>query len=59
MAFDKKAYDKEYEKKKLVMVMVRLNKQSDSDIIDAIGDKNRAGNIKRLVRIGIGKTKEE
>lgn len=54
MAFDKKAYDKEYEKKKLVMVMVRLNKQSDSDIIDAIGDKNRAGNIKRLVRMGMG-----
>lgn len=54
MAFDKKAYDKEYEKKKLVRVMVRLNKQSDSDIIEAIGDNNRAGNIKRLVRMGMG-----
>ena len=53
-----RTYQNEYAKRALVRVNVKLHKQKDSDIIEAIGD-NRAGNIKRLVRIGIGKTKEE
>jgi hypothetical protein len=38
------------------MVMVKLHKDKDKDIIEALGD-NRAGNIKRLVRVGLGKIK--
>lgn len=48
-----RAYQNEYAKKTLVMVTVKLHKHKDSDIINAIGD-NRAGNIKRLVRMGMG-----
>lgn len=51
---DYRAYQNEYAKKTLVMVTVKLHKEKDNDIINAIGD-NRAGNIKRLVRMGISK----
>ena len=54
---DYRAYQNEYAKKRLVMVTVKLHKENDNDIIEAIKGNN-AGNIKRLVRIGIGKTKE-
>lgn len=52
-----RAYQNEYAKKRLVMVTVKLHKENDNDIIEAIKGNN-AGNIKRLVRIGISKTKE-
>lgn len=54
---DYRAYQNEYAKKRLVMVTVKLHKENDNDIIEAIKGNN-AGNIKRLVRIGIGKMKE-
>lgn len=54
---DYNAYQKEYAKKNLVMVMVKLHKEKDNDIIEAIKGNN-AGNIKRLVRVGLGKIKE-
>lgn len=58
MAYDHNAYQKEYAKKNLVMVMVKLNREYDKDIIDELDDTNKAGSIKRLVRIGLGKINE-
>lgn len=54
MAYDHNAYQKEYAKKKLVMVMVKLHKEHDKDILNKLDDNNRAGSIKRLVRMGLG-----
>lgn len=51
---DYNAYQREYKKKKLVMLVVNLNKEKDQDIIQALGD-NKSGNAKRLIRIGLGK----
>ena len=53
---DYNAYQKEYAKKNLVMVMVKLHRDKDKDILDALDD-NKAGSIKRLVRVGLGKIK--
>jgi hypothetical protein len=57
VAYNHNEYQKEYAKKNLVMVMVKLNREYDKDIIDALDD-NKAGSIKRLVRVGLGKIKE-
>jgi hypothetical protein len=51
-----RAYQNEYAKKNLVMVMVKLHRDKDKDILDALDD-NKAGSIKRLVRVGLGKIK--
>lgn len=58
MAYNHNEYQREYQKKNLVMVMVKLHKERDKDIIEAIDD-NKAGSIKRLVRVGLGKIKGE
>ena len=49
-------YQKEYKKKHLVLLVVNLNKDKDKDIIQALEQGNsRAGEAKRLIRIGMGK----
>lgn len=52
---DYNAYQREYKKKHLVMLVINLNKEKDQDIIQALGKDNKAGNAKRLIRIGLGK----
>ena len=54
---DYNAYQKEYAKKTLVVFTVKLHREHDKDIIDALDD-NKAGSIKRLVRVGLGNIKE-
>ena len=58
MAYDYSKYMKEYNKKNVVNVSVRLNKKKDKDIIEAIDPDNKNESVKRLVRIGLGKIKE-
>ena len=50
---DYNKYQKEYRKKKLVMLSVQLRKDEDSDIIEAIGTKNKQEKAKRLIRMGM------
>ena len=57
MAYDYNEYMKNYNKKNVVMVSVRLNRSKDKDIIEALnsegGNKNEC--VKRLVRMGLRK----
>ena len=55
MAFDSNKYIKEYRKKNIKQIPLALHKINDADIIEAIGDKNRQGRIKELIRKGLGK----
>lgn len=50
---DYNKYQKEYRKKKLVMLSVQLRKDEDSDIIEAIGTENKQEKAKRLIRMGM------
>ena len=54
---DYNKYQKEYRDRKVVMLSVQLNKQKDSDIIEAVGTENKSATAKRLIRIGMGKIK--
>lgn len=53
MALDYNKYIKEYHKKYIKQVPLALHKINDTDIIEAIGDKNRQGRIKELIRKGL------
>lgn len=55
MAFDSNKYLKEYQKKYIKQIPLALHKVNDADIIEAIGDKNRQGKIKELIRKGMEK----
>ena len=50
---DYNKYQKEYRKKKIVMLSVQLRKDEDSDIIEAIGTENKQEKAKRLIRMGM------
>ncbi len=52
---DYNAYHRKYSKK-LVMLRVNLSRENDTDIIEAIDNaKNKSKEVKRLIRIGLGK----
>ena len=55
MAFDANEYLKEYRKKNIKMVTLSLHKINDADIIEAIGEKDKSRNIKKLIRKGMKK----
>lgn len=49
--FDKPAYVDKYQKANLVRVVVKLNRKTDADILDALAaHDNRQGYIKSLIR---------
>lgn len=49
--FDKPAYVDKYQKANLVRVVVKLNRKTDTDILDALAaHDNRQGYIKSLIR---------
>lgn len=50
---DYNKYQKEYRKKKLIMLSVQLRKDEDSDIIEAIGTENKQEKAKKLIRMGM------
>lgn len=54
MAYDYNEYMKNYNKKNVVFVSVRLNRSKDKDIIEALGE-NKNESIKRLARMGLSK----
>ena len=56
MAYDYNEYMKNYNKKNVVFVSVRLNRSKDKDIIEALGE-NKNESVKQLIRIGLGKVK--
>ena len=55
MAYDYNEYMKNYNKKNVVMVSVRLNRSKDKDIIEALNSEGENKNecVKRLVRMGL------
>lgn len=51
--------EKKWKEKNTVMVVMRLQKSTDADLIEAINSaKSKQGEIKRLMRIGLACEKE-
>lgn len=44
-----------YDKLNTIHISLKLNKKTDSDIIEALEIKNKQGSIKKLIRKGINK----
>lgn len=58
IAFDKTAYDLEYQKKHIWQCKLNFNKQHDADIIAKLQSvPNRLGYLKELIRADIEKNK--
>ena len=50
MSFNADEYIKEYNKKNIVSVGLKLSKIYDADILEAIGNKKKQTRIKELIR---------
>lgn len=57
MGFNYNKYMSDYNKKNIEYVSLKLHKENDKDIIDAIDFKNKQGSIKKLIRAGLNKSK--
>lgn len=55
MPYDYNKYMQDYNKKNIEFISLKLNKQKDKDIIDAIDPENKQGSIKKLIRGGMMK----
>lgn len=53
MAYDYNEYMRKYNKEKMLTVSVKLHKEHDIDIIEAIGTKNKSAAIKGYIRKAI------
>ena len=47
------ASQKKYEAENVKKMMLRLNKKTDADIIEALGDENPQQELRRLIRLAI------
>lgn len=59
MAYDYNKYIKEYNKKNIVFVSLKLHKTNDADLIEAIGNDNKQATIKKLIRKAVGGCENE
>lgn len=53
MAYDYNEYMRKYNKEKMVTVSIKLHKEHDEDIIEAIGTSNKSATIKKYIRKAI------
>lgn len=44
---------KQWTKENTVFIGLKLNKRTDSDILSALGEGSKQGEIKRLIRLGL------
>lgn len=50
MGYDYNKYLKEYKKKNIVNVSLKLHRTHDADIVEYLQDKNKQDTIKKLIR---------
>lgn len=55
MAYDHNKYIREYNKKNIQVVTLKLHKENDADILKMIDPENKQGSIKKLLRKGAEK----
>lgn len=53
MAYDYNKYMREYNKKNIEFVTLKLHKVHDADIIKAVGTENKQRAVKNLIRKGL------
>lgn len=53
MPYDYNKYMREYNKNKIVTITIKLHKENDKDILEAIDLNNKSQSIKRLIRKGL------
>lgn len=58
-AFNKKEYDLNYQKNKIVQKMIKFNKKKDIDKLDFIKDKNFNRYVHGLIEKDMKETKEK
>ena len=58
--FNKTEYDKTYDEKNTVQIKLKLNKNTDKDILEkfeSVGNRGKQGYIKSLIRADIAEDK--
>lgn len=53
MSYDYNKYMQNYNKKNIEFISLRLHKEKDKDILDAVNMNNKQGSIKELIRKGL------
>lgn len=55
MPYDYNKYMREYNKNNIVTITLKLHKENEKDILEAIDLNNKSQSIKRLIRKGLKK----